>query len=110
MGKSLDPIHIMDLLRHVAKKIPPFMDHYEFLSEVSHPNAAGLLKAYVKNDWGKKTAYFGKEHGSFGSHLESDLQALIVSLKGFMNLYDDSSLLLQDFMQLCEIDCKVSHV
>jgi hypothetical protein len=103
MGKSLDPIHVLDLIRHLAKEIPPFMDHYEFLCEVAHPNATGLLKAYVRNDWDKGVSYFGREQGSFGSHLESDLQALIVSLEGFMDLYADSAELLLKFQKACEM-------
>lgn len=102
LGKSLDPVHVMDCIRYVAEEIPPFMEHYEFLCEVSHSNAAGLLKAYVKNDWDRKMAYFGKEHGSFGTHLESDLQALVVSLEGFMDLYDDSAGVLKGFMKICD--------
>ncbi len=103
MGKTLDPIHVMDLIRHVSKKHPSFMDHYEFLCEISHPNAAGLLKAYVRNDWDKKTIYFGKEQGSFGSHLESDLQALVISLEGFMDLYDDSVEVFVRFKDWCDV-------
>lgn len=102
MGKSLDPVHVMDLIRYVSKKIPPFMDHYEFLCEVSHPNAAGLLKAYVRNDWDKGIVYFGKENSGFSGHLGSDLQALIVSLEGFMDLYDDSASILGSFAALSE--------
>ncbi len=102
IGKSLDPIHVMDLMRHVSKEIPSFLGVYEHLCEVSHPNAAGLIKAYVRNDWDKGTVYFGKEFGRFGSHLESDLQALIISLEIFMDLYDESALLLKRFQELSE--------
>lgn len=102
IGKTLDPVHVMDLIRHVTKQLPPFKDHYDFLCEVSHPNVTGLLKVYVKNDWDKGTVYFGKEHGSFGGHLASDLQALTVSLEGFMDLYDDSAALFENFMRLSE--------
>lgn len=102
MGKTLDPIHVLNLIRHVSKEYPAFGDVYDYLCEVAHPNIAGLIKAYVKNDWDKGTTYFGKEHGGFGSHLESDLQALIVSLEYFMDLYDESAQLFERFMRLCK--------
>ncbi|NNM43059.1 MAG: hypothetical protein HKM07_01785 [Chlamydiae bacterium] len=102
-GWSLDPVHILKLIRHVAKATPPFEDHYDFLSEVAHPNAAGLISAYVKNDWDKKIAYFGKEHGKLGSVLAFDLGALIVILNSFMDLYDRSAQQLEKFQEICEV-------
>lgn len=105
-GWSLDPVHILTFIRHVAKKVPPFADHYDFLSEVAHPNAAGLIKAYVRNDWDKGVVYFGKEHGKLGSHLEFDLEALIVILNSFMDLYDRSAPQLEKFLEFCEANLK----
>ncbi len=102
LGKSLDPIHVMDLLRHVEKEVPSFMEHYDFLCEVSHPNAAGLIKAYVRNDWEKKVVYFGKEEGCFESHLPSDLKGFIACLECYMDLYDKSAGILTRFISLSE--------
>ncbi|MBS0606790.1 MAG: hypothetical protein JSR57_07565 [Verrucomicrobia bacterium] len=102
VGYSLDPIHILKLIRHVAKFAPPFEHHYDFLSEVSHPNAAGLTSAYVRIDRDRKMVYFGKEHGRFVSLLELDLRALATNLNAFMDLYDRSAEQFKKFQELCE--------
>lgn len=101
-GCSLDSVHILNLIRHVAKQVPPFADHYDFLSEVAHPNAAGLIKAFVQIDWDQRMVYFGKEQGKLESLLEFDLEALAINLKVFIDLYDKSAELLEKFQELCE--------
>jgi hypothetical protein len=98
----LEPIHVATLIDHVKKQIPPFEDHYNFLCEIAHPNAMGLIRAYVKNDWDKQVTHFGKEHGSFGGHLESDLGALVISLESFIELYKESAGVLGCICQVLE--------
>ncbi len=102
-GQSLDPIHVSKLINHVAEKIPPFKEHYDFLCEITHPNAMGLIKAYVKNDFQTGIAYFGKEQGQFASHLGMDLEALIVILESFIESYNESANMLASFQKNCEL-------
>ena len=102
-GQSLDPIHVSKLINHVAEKIPPFKEHYDFLCEITHPNAMGLIKAYVKNDFQTGIAYFGKEQGQFASHLGMDLEALIVVVESFVESYNESASLLRNFQENCEL-------
>lgn len=105
-GWSLDPVHVLKLIQHVAKDIPPFADHYDFLSEVAHPNAAGLIKAFVHIDWDRRVIHFGKEHGKLKSFLEFDLAALETNLNVFIDLYDRSAALLERFQEFCECDLR----
>ena len=99
--KQLSPIHVAKLLEYIKKKLPPYGELYDYLSEVTHPNAMGLKKAYIRYDWDKKMAYFGKERGQFGSHLGLDLEAFIIWLEGFIGLYNESAELLAKFQGLC---------
>lgn len=78
-----------------------FQDSYDFLCEVTHPNVGNLIKAYVKNDWSEKLAYFGKEEGSLGSHLASDIEALVVLLEEFLKLNAAAALLSTEVGKKC---------
>ena len=42
-GVSLDPMHILKLIQHVAKTVLPFEDHYDFISEVAHPDDSPFI-------------------------------------------------------------------
>ena len=99
--KQLNPIHVLKLIEHVEKKLPSFRQLYDYLSEVTHPNAMGFIKAYVRLDWDEKMAYFGKEHGQLGSHLATDLEALTIWLEGYIGLYNESAELFKRFQELC---------
>lgn len=94
------PVHVLKLIDQMGKTIPAFKDQYEFLCEVAYPNSMGLLKAYVKNDWELGVTYFGKDDGELGSHLPSDIEALIVFLEGFIDLYDQSAFGLENLHDL----------
>ncbi len=103
MEKPLGLVHPIDLIKHISKAYPPFLDIYDYLCEVSHPGVDGLIKAYTRNDWEARMVFFGKGQGKFGSHLQSDLEALMLMLAHFMDLYDESERLLEKFMRLCEV-------
>ena len=107
-SKLLDPIHVMDLIKHVSQKIPPYAQIYDFLSEVAHPNALGLVRTYVKIDWAQKIAYFGKEHGELGSHLESDLETIVLVLRIFIIRYNESAVMLEKLQHICEETSRIS--
>jgi hypothetical protein len=100
--KGLDPISVPNLIKHVTKELPPFGEHYDFLCEVSHPNAMGLIKAYVKNDWDQRVAHFGKEFGSFNGHLASDLENFLLCLDAYSAMFNESLEVLMRFAQRCE--------
>ncbi|MBM3192008.1 MAG: hypothetical protein FJZ63_05090 [Chlamydiae bacterium] len=101
LPKNLNPIYISDCIKEVAKQLPPFKEHYDFLCEVTHPNAMGLIKAYVRNDFQAGISCFGKEQGSLSSHLEKDLEALILVLESFIERYNHSGFLLIRFQKNC---------
>lgn len=102
MEKPLGLVHPIDLIKHISKAYPPFLDIYDCLCEVFRPGIDGLIKAYTRNDRETRMVFFGKGQGKFGSHLQSDLEALILSLAYFMDLYDEPEGLLKKFMGLYE--------
>lgn len=97
LDETLDLIYVSKLIKHVAEKIPPFKMHYDFLCEITHPNAMGLIKAYVRNDYQAGKVYFGKEQGRFAGHLGMDLEALIIVLESFVDSYNESASLISSF-------------
>lgn len=98
---SMTPHHVLTLVRDgMGKQIKGYFNQYEFLSEFAHPNAAGVIKAYVKLDWEKHMAYLGLNHDKIFPDLA--LPKLVGSLQAFIPCYDNSAKLLSQFIPLCE--------
>ncbi|HEY2810000.1 MAG TPA: hypothetical protein VGJ00_01215 [Rhabdochlamydiaceae bacterium] len=98
---SMTPHHILTLVRDgLGKQVKGYFNQYEFLSEFAHPNAAGVIKAYVQLDWEKHVAYLGLNQNKIFPDLA--LPTLVVSLQAFIRCYDNSAQLLSQFIPLCE--------
>ncbi|NGX49427.1 MAG: hypothetical protein K940chlam5_01025 [Candidatus Anoxychlamydiales bacterium] len=94
------PTNILTFIQKMDKKIPGYELHHASLSEFSHPNAAGTVDAYVSLDWEAMVARFGKNKSKLIPELA--LPQLLASLKGFLDCYDYSAKLLEQFVPLCE--------
>jgi hypothetical protein len=98
---SMTPHHVLTLVRDgMGKHIKGYFNQYEFLSEFAHPNAAGVIKAYVKLDWEKHVAYLGLNQEKISPDLA--LPKLVGSLQAFIQIYNNSAKLLSQFIPLCE--------
>jgi hypothetical protein len=98
---SMTPHHVLTLVRDgMGKQIKGYFNQYEFLSEFAHPNAAGVIKAYVQLDWEKHVAYLGLNQEKIFPDLA--LPKLVGSLQAFIQCYDNSAKLLSQFISLCE--------
>jgi hypothetical protein len=95
-----DPINVLTLIKNVGKRIHHYPLHYASLCELTHPNAAGTINAYVTLNWSTNTAHFGKGKATLTPELA--LPQLVVSLQTFTKLYDQSADLLEEFTLLCE--------
>lgn len=98
-GTKLEPINVLTLIKNVGKKITSYPLHYASLCEFSHPNAAGIIGAYVTLDRSTNTASFGKNKKLTP---ELALPQLVVSLQAFTHFYNQSAILVKEFAVLCE--------
>lgn len=102
LGRTLDPVHVLKLVRdEMGKNIAHYYDHYEALSEFSHPNAAGLNESYARIDYDQLKVFFGLNKDRV--HADLALPPLVGSLEAFLIKYDESAKLLEDFVSLCEM-------
>ncbi len=100
-GREYDPIHVLNTVRDkMDKNFPGYFDHYEFLSEFSHPNSSGLINAYVKINYDEGIIKFGKELGIL--KMEYVLKPLITSLSMFIDGYNEFANLLKKLISFCE--------
>src|SRR5260370_39432676 len=58
------PVHILDSLRKMDKRIPGVLSSYDSLSEIAHPNWRGVAGLYSKDDGPNFIRYFGRGHHS----------------------------------------------
>lgn len=100
-GRNLKPPHVLELVRdQMGKKISHYFEHYEVLSEFSHPNAAGLNETYARIDYDQKKVFFGVNKERVHENLA--LGPLVGSLEAFIIRYDASAKLMEEFIILCE--------
>jgi hypothetical protein len=100
-ASSMSPHHVLTLVRDgVGKQVKGYFNQYEFLSEFAHPNAAGVIKAYVQLDWENHVAHLGLNKEKVFPDLA--LPKLVGSLQAFIHCYDNSAKLLSQFIPLCE--------
>ena len=89
-------VNILTYIDHMDKKIPGYKAQYEFLSEFSHPNSAGLNKMYSKLDWDNKEIIFINNHEKI--NVEFVFEQLGVSLEYFIVKYDYMEELLKQLL------------
>lgn len=101
MGRELDPHHVLKLVRDkMGKKITHYYNQYEALSEFSHPNAAGLNETYARIDYDQAMVFFGINKSRVHANLA--LPPLVGSIEAFLERYDESAKLMEEFVILCE--------
>jgi hypothetical protein len=97
-----NPFHVLDCLRKMDKKIPGVFACYESLSEIAHPNWAGVAGLYSKNDQASFTAYFGRNLRGVDSSRGMKASAMIGSLDAFEYAYNRISELMPAFFSELE--------
>lgn len=95
----IDQTNILTFIDKMNKKITHYRLHYDSLSEFSHPNAAGTVDAYVFLDHEARIARLGKNRSKLVPELA--LPQLNGSLTIFLDIYDHSAKLLEQFTLLC---------
>jgi len=92
------PIHVMDCLREIDKKIPGALSSYDDLSEIAHPNWLGVSGLYSKSDEPNYIAYFGRGLRGADSSRGMIVNAILASLGAFEYGYNRISELMHAFL------------
>jgi hypothetical protein len=92
------PIHVMECLRNMDKKIPGVLSGYNSLSEMAHPNWSGVGGLYSKDDRVNYTTYFGRALRGADNRRAMITNALLGSLDAFEYAYNRISDLLHTFL------------
>ena len=92
------PVHVLDLLRKMDKKIPGVFGSYESLSDIVHPNWLGVLGLYSKTDEPNFITYFGRGLHSVDSSRGMITSAILGSLGAFEYAYNRITELMPDFL------------
>ena len=95
-------LNVLTMLKKADKSIPGVLSTYDSLSEFAHPNWAGTLLLYSKNDHDKILTHFGKNVRSIESPLGLGLNSLIGALAMFEHAYNWISDLMPYFISVCE--------
>ncbi len=102
--KKTTPIHIMDAIRCLDRRIPGSQTAYDVISEYVHPNGPGTFGCYGNLDESVGTYSFGPKYKNesflVGIH---NLSAFLKSTNYIINIINDN---FDDFTELCEIDGK----
>lgn len=96
----LDAINVLTFVDKMNKKINGYADQYNFISEFSHPNSAGLNKSYSKLDWKNKEIIFGNNREKID--IDFVIKQLINSIDNFITEYNISATLLEQYRKLKE--------
>lgn len=92
------PIHVLDCLRKMEKKIPGVLSSYDSLSEIAHPNWWGVAGLYSKNDKANFITYFGRGLRGADSSRSMITSAMLGSLDAFQYAYNRISDLMPAFL------------
>jgi hypothetical protein len=92
------PVHVLDCLRKMDKTISGVLRSYDQLSEIAHPNWAGVSGLYSKNDEPNFTANFGRGLRLVDGTRGMITNALLGSLGGFEYAYNRISDLMPAFL------------
>jgi hypothetical protein len=92
------PVHILDCLRQMDKEIPGVLSSYDSLSEIAHPNWAGVVGLYSKNDEPNFITYFGHGLRGVDSSRHMITSAMLGSLGAFEYAYNRIAELMPVFL------------
>lgn len=92
------PVHVLDCLRKMDKKIPGVLSSYDNLSEVVHPNWAGVVGLYSKNDQPNFITRFGRGLRGVDSSRSMITNAMLGSLGAFEYAYNRIADLMPAFL------------
>jgi hypothetical protein len=92
------PVHVLDCLRNMDKKIPGVLSSYDSLSEIVHPNWSGVVGLYSKIDKPNFITYFGRGLQGAGSSRNMITSAMLGSLGAFEYAYNRISELMPAFL------------
>lgn len=85
------PVHVNDGLRKMEGKIPGVQSAYDSLSEIAHPNWAGVAALYSKDDRPNYITHFGRGMRGVDSSRGLIINALLGSLGAFEYAYNQIS-------------------
>jgi hypothetical protein len=100
--ESPKPLHILECLRHIDKKIPGFFAAYESLSEFAHPNWSGSSGLYSILDKETRIVHFGRGLDEPDVVRGFIIYAMIGSLGAFDYAYDLITDLMPSFLDELE--------
>ena len=92
------PMHVLDCLRKMDKKIPGVLASYESLSEMVHPNWSGVVGLYSRPDKPNFITYFGRGLRGVDSSRNKITSAMLGSLGAFDYAYNKISGLMPAFL------------
>lgn len=92
------PMHVLDCLRKMDKKIPGVLANYDSLSEIVHPNWWGVVGLYSKPDEPNFITYFGRGLRGVDSSRNMITNAMLGSLGAFEYAYNKISDLMPAFL------------
>lgn len=92
LGRESAP-NTLKYIDNMDKKIPFYRKQFEFLSEFSHPNSAGVSRSFSKIDHENQKIIFGANREKLDINFV--IKQLITSLDWFMLEYDRSAELLE---------------
>ncbi len=92
------PVHVLDCLRNMDKKIPGVLSSYDSLSEIVHPNWWGVVGLYSKTDKSNFITYFGHALRGADSSRSMITSAMLGSLGAFEYAYNQISELMPAFL------------
>ncbi|NTJ36011.1 hypothetical protein G6K86_30840 [Agrobacterium rhizogenes] len=96
--ESPKPVHVLDLLRKIDKRIPGVMASYDRLSEFVHPNWSGVAGLFSKIDKENFITYFGRGLRNSDGSRDMIANALLGSLGTFEYAYNRISDLMPTFV------------
>jgi hypothetical protein len=92
------PVHVHDGLRKMDKKIPGVLSSYDSLSEMTHPNSAGVVGLYSKDDKPNFIMHFGRGLRGVDSSRGMITNAMLGSLGAFEYAYNRIADLMPAFL------------
>jgi hypothetical protein len=92
------PVHVHDGLRKMDKKIPGVLSSYDSLSEMTHPNWAGVVGLYSKDDKPNFITHFGRGLRGVDSSRGMITNAMLGSLGAFEYAYNRIADLMPAFL------------
>lgn len=96
------PIHIMDCIRELNKWFEHFLEEYDNLSDIAHPNWFGLFGYYGKVKKEEMEIILGEGIRKVEAPFVMGVTGLSTAIEIFINFYDKIADVLPDFITLCE--------